>query len=130
VMKPQIGAGIALFWLVEAWRTGRLREVVRVFSPVVLAYLISFAVYGLWPLRFTERMSDPFNASLWPLSIPIGLGLLFHALQRREKFFAMSASPFLAPYINIHSYAVLLLAFIPSPALFFLAVALSWLVMR
>jgi hypothetical protein len=128
LMKPQLGAGIALYWLVEAWRTGRTREVVRVFGPVALAYLASFAFFGLWPLRLSKMPNDAFNASLWPMALPIGLGLLAQALRSRNKLLSISATPFLAPYINLHSYAILLFAFLPSPTLFYIAIALSWLV--
>ncbi len=130
VMKPQMGVGIALFWLVEAWHTGRLREVVRVFGPVTLAYLVSFGLFGLWPLRFLKQPADPFNASLWPLALPIGLGLLIYALRSRNKLLAISATPFLAPYINIHSYAILLFAFIPYEPLLYIVLGLSWMAMR
>jgi hypothetical protein len=126
LIKPQIGAGIALFWLVEAWRTGRIREVVRVFSPVTLAYLASFALYGLWPLRLVGMPADAFNASLWPLGIPIGAALLYQAIRSRKALYAMGATPFLAPYVNISSFAVVLFSFIPNPYLFVIAVALSW----
>jgi hypothetical protein len=34
-LKPQIGGGISIYWLVDAWRKGRFKEVARVFLPVM-----------------------------------------------------------------------------------------------
>lgn len=72
-IKPQIGLGVGLFWLIEAWRRNGFREVVHVFWPVSLAFLISFFIFGLWPLRFrdTLTLTRAHNASLWPSSIPL-----------------------------------------------------------
>jgi hypothetical protein len=57
VVKPQVGFVVGLFWLVEAWRKGRWREVFRVFAPVTLAMLATFAIFGLYPLRFGHTLS-------------------------------------------------------------------------
>lgn len=51
VVDPQIGSMVALFCLVESWRKGGWREVLRVFWPVSLALLLSFALFGLRPFR-------------------------------------------------------------------------------
>src|SRR5690554_118365 len=66
LVKPQMGAAVAVFWLVEAWREGGWREVVRVFWPVVAALAVSFVLYGLWPLRSGQEVGLWWNASLWP----------------------------------------------------------------
>ena len=42
--KPQIGLAPAVFWLTEAWRTGGIWEVVRVFGPVLLGFGLSYLV--------------------------------------------------------------------------------------
>ncbi len=109
LMKPQIGIGLAVFWLIEAWRRGRLREVMRVFAPITTIFLLSFALYGLWPLNSTGMPDNVFNQSMWPLSIPIGLALLLHAIRTRKAGLSLTASPLLAPYLTIHSYAPALL---------------------
>ncbi len=73
-IKPQVGIGVAIFWLVEAWRKGGWREVVRVFWPITAALALSMLIFGLWPLRFATQTGVGWNASLWPMSIPVGLG--------------------------------------------------------
>jgi hypothetical protein len=103
-IKPQTGIAVAFFYLVEAWRKNGLREVVRVFAPVSIALLLSFLLYGFWPVHFNNAFGWGGNTSLWPMSIPVGLALLVAALRRRKIEFAMAASPCLSPYVLLHSW--------------------------
>jgi hypothetical protein len=107
--KPQAGIAIVVYWLVEAWRQGGIRRVARVFAPVTMAYAVSFLLYGLWVIPAKWIMVHPLNYSLWPVSIPIGLALLAAALRRREIQRAITASPFLSPYVLTMTYAIALL---------------------
>ena len=109
LMKPQIGAALALFWLVEGWQVGRLHEVARVFGPLAAVTLLSFTLYGFWPLQMAVMPDNPYNRSMWPFSIPVGLALLVYALRTRKKGLSLTAAPFLSPYLTIHSYAPALL---------------------
>lgn len=131
--KPQMGAVVALFWLVEAWRKGRAREVVRVFAPVSIALLGSILLYGLWPLRM-GGVTDiaQWNASLWPASIPVGLALAVAALRRRDLRFSLAAGPCLSPYAAFHSWSGAVAALARNPAEMTAAVAglWIWIVMR
>lgn len=109
-IKPQVGIAVAVFWLVEAWRKGRWREVLRIFWPITVALVLSILIFGPWPLRFEGQSGVSWNASLWPLSIPVGLTLLVTALRKRKIEFAMAASPCLSPYLAMHSWVAALLA--------------------
>jgi len=71
--------------------------------------------------------NDAHNADLWPFAIPLGLLLLYKSIRERSSLFAMGASPFLAPYVNITSYAVTLIPFATQPWLMPIIAALSWL---
>jgi len=117
VLKPHIGLGIAVFWLVEAWRVGRVREVLRVFGPVAIGFALSFAVFGLWPLRFSQLLgvSAAWNSSLWPMSLPVGLALLAAAIRGRNPRPAMAAAPCLSPYLVMHSWVTGLVAILDRP---------------
>ena len=117
VLKPHIGLGVAIFWLVEAWRDGGLRQVARVFGPVGLAMGGSLALYGLWPLRFSQlvSVSAAWNSSLWPMSLPVGLALLVAAIRSRKAQPAMAAAPCLAPYLVLHSWVTALVAILDRP---------------
>lgn len=126
VAKPQVGFVVGLFWLVEAWRKGRWREVLRVFWPVSVALLAAFAVFGFWPVRFVHAVSFWWNASLWPESIPVGLALLVASLRRRRMEYALAASPCLSPYVLFHSWCGALVALVASQAEFLAAVAGLW----
>ena len=88
VAKPQIGMTIALFWLIEAWRKGGVREVVRVFTPVTVAFLITFALFGFWVRSWTDNLGQWWNASLFPWSVPVGLYLMVRAIREREIKYA------------------------------------------
>lgn len=127
-VKPQTGFAVGVYWLVEAWHTGGWRNVIRVFAPVSIALLISFLLFGLWPLRVNQAMSIAwFNASLWPASIPVGLGLLIASIRKREVRFAMGASPCLSPYVLFHSWSAALAGLLPAQLEFFAAVAGLWI---
>lgn len=110
LIKPQIGIAVAAYWLVEAWRRDKLREVLRVFGPCGAVLLGSFLIFGLWPLRFWVEIGLWWNASLWPLSIPVGLALMVAGIRRKKVEYAMAASPCFSPYILLHSWVGALLA--------------------
>lgn len=128
-VKPQMGSILALFWLVEAWRAGGLRQVVRVFAPVTLVLLVSLAVFGLWPLNMLKatEFTTYWNASLWPYSIPVGLVLTVAAIRRREPRYAMAASPCLSPHVLFHSWSGALITLVTSPPEMIAAVVGLWI---
>lgn len=129
-VKPQTGFAVALFWLIEAWRTGGWRKVLETFAPVTAVLLLSFAIFGLWPLKFRSifGIAEDFNASLWPWSIPAGLVLLVYAIRKREKKYAMAASPCLSPYALFHSWSGALIALSANNATMVIVVAILWLI--
>lgn len=129
VLKPHIGLGVALFWLVEAWRDGGTMRVVRVFGPVAVAFGVSFVIFGLWPLRFSQLLgvSGSWNSSLWPMSLPVGLALLAAAFRSRKIQPAMAAAPCLSPYLVMHSWVTGLVAILDRPLELTAAVVGLWI---
>ncbi len=111
-VKPQTGFAVGIFWLFQAWRQGGWREVIRIFTPVTLVLFLSFLLYGPWPFRFGNvfGIARTFNASLWPMSIPVGLTLIVTAVRQKKIKYAMPASPCLAPYVLFHSWSSALVA--------------------
>lgn len=128
LIKPQIGVGVAIFWFIQSWRKGGWRELLRVFAPITIVTLISLVVYGRWPLRVEREIELWWNASLWPLSIPIGLTLLVAAVKREELNFSIASSPFLSPYVLLHSWMGALFALSSSFAYMAAAVVGLWIV--
>lgn len=105
LIKPQISVGLVAFWFIEALRKGGIKEAFRVFAPVSLALLLSFPLFGFWIQRFVEPIGFDWNTSLWPMSIPIGIVLLTRAIRTRSDRLSMAASPFLSPYVLLHSWS-------------------------
>lgn len=129
-VKPQVGAGVAVFWLVEAWRKGGWREVLRVFGPLAIALGLSFLFFGFWPMRslYVFTSSQTWNASLWPASLPVGLALLVTAVRLRQIRYAFGAAPCLSPYVLLHAWSGALLALAPAQMELLAAVAGLWVV--
>ena len=128
VIKPQIGMAVVIFWLVQSWRKNRLREIIRVFAPVSLVTIISFGLFGFWPLGLENALKWGVTASLWPLSIPIGLTLIVGSIRKQKTEYAMAASPFLSPYVILHSWIGPLLAIVSSVPETVAAVVGLWIV--
>ena len=105
LLKPHVGGGLAIFWLVEAWRAGGIKNVVRVFLPVTVFTLLSFVIFGFWPAKAGALVDVSWNISIWPMSIPIGLALLSLAIRKRNARISYLAAPMLSPYVASGSLA-------------------------
>ena len=115
-IKPQIGIAVAPFWLIEAWRIGGWKRVVKTFAPFTIVLLLSIVIYGFWPLEFIRQKVPQvfYNTSLWPMSIPVGMALFVTAIRKRKIEYAMAASPCLSPYLLFYSWSGVLLSIISS----------------
>jgi hypothetical protein len=113
-IKPQISVGIILFWAYSAWKEGSWQRLLRTFAPVTAVFAISLLAFGFWPLRSAREIDLWWNASLWPVSIPVGLALLVAAIRKNDLRYSMGASPCLSPYVLFHSWIIALLAIIRS----------------
>jgi hypothetical protein len=127
-VKPQVGYVVAIFWLVEAWRKGGWRQVVRVFAPITIALVLSILIFGVWPLKSGRQLDFSFRASFWPASIPVGLTLLVYAIRRNKVRFTFGASPLLSPYALFHSWVGALYAIADMVPELAAAVAGLWMV--
>lgn len=126
-IKPQIGGILAFYWAVEAWRDGGWRRVTWLLWPVGSAYIVSFILFGPWPLRSTSQIDLWWNASFWPYSIPIGLIALSWAILKRDIRGALIASPCISPYVLLHAWSGALLAVLRHQKLTGLIVAALWI---
>lgn len=104
--KPQMGIAVAVFWAVESWRTGGIEKTIRIFLPVTAGFIISFIIFGAYIKDTAQLTYVWWNSSIFPKGIPVGLLLLALASWKREIIFAIAASPFFAPYLTAHTWAV------------------------
>lgn len=104
LIKLQIGTGIALYYLIDFLRSKRYLEIVKTFAPVTTAYALTLLLFPVWYVRISSLPSNEWNRSLFPYSIPLGLFLLWLALHKRNPYFALAATPFLAPYHSFYTY--------------------------
>ncbi len=106
--KPQAGIAMAIYWLFVS------PHKIKTFLPVVLATLISVAVYPGWISKLVVRGNKTgfygtYDISLFPYLVPLGLAFLYLAIRKQKDGFAYMASPFLSPYVGAPSYTVVLL---------------------
>jgi len=127
VMKPQVGIGVILYWLVMSYREGGVKRVAYIFAPVTILTLASFALYGFWFLHFADMKGNINNASLFPYGAIVGFVLMWLSLRKDGSGrYAMSASPFLAPYVSQFSWAAVLTPFFERPWLMAAVSAVLW----
>lgn len=127
-IKPQVGLGLGLYWLITIWREQGFRQVVITFAPVTGLLLLSFALYGLWPLRFSQTVAwSSDNVTLFPFGIAIGLVLLVQGLRTRDSKAALASGPLFSPYVIHFTWACLLVYFLQKPRLLLAAVLALWI---
>ena len=132
--KPQIGAGVAAYWLIEAIWRGGLNGLIDTAGPLALALIWSLAAFGPWPLRMMAAPGAWFNAApavlLGPgVALAIAAGLLLLAVRSGRVRWALPAGPIAAPYLLFHSW-VGVLAALPVGLLALADVGLWWVVLR
>jgi hypothetical protein len=119
--KPQVGVGIAIYWLIQAWQQGGWRQVVKTFTPITVVFLVTLPVFGLWFRQSRIMLQAPYNMSLWPYGILAGVVLLVFAIRLKRMNYAVAASPLLSPYFTFHTWGNILIGLLPNPWLLLLA---------
>lgn len=106
-LKPQIGAAVCLYWFASAWVYDGWKRAVAILAPVLICFIVSVAVYGLWFLKMTEAAGLAHNvlSGFFPYAIPAGLWFIYVAVRRRQIGWALIAIPCLAAYMNSYTWA-------------------------
>lgn len=127
-IKPQVGVGLAVFWVFWIWREEGIRAVIRTAFPVSLMLSASFVLYGFWPLRFEDTLARSVdNMSFYPWSLPLGVVLLFIGIYLKWNTTALAASPLLSPYVLQFTWVSLLVELLDRPRLLFFAWVALWI---
>jgi len=111
-IKPQVGIGFAIYLFFKSWREGGLWQVLKVFTPVGAALVVSVLVFGFWPATQYQPAGANPNISFWPWALPLGLWLLISGIRKGLAKISAASSPFLAPYTAYSGYVVTLIPFL------------------
>jgi len=131
--KPQAGVGLALYWFVLVWQKGKLKEVIRIFAPVLIAYMVLLLAYkpnllqALLAAKDQVGMGSAHDVNMWPYGVIFGVLLLVSAIKKRDNGRAILSSVCFMPYVGFYTWPVALLGLLPSKLYFRLAVITMWI---
>ncbi len=106
MIKPQIGAGVALYYLIEYVRKKRWLEGLKTFSPVAAGYGLGLILLPIWYVRMLGIPANVWNRTLFPYAIPLGVLFLALALRHRNPYFALASGAFFVPYLTFYTYII------------------------
>jgi len=125
-LKPQIGFGVILYRIMCAWKSNGWYGLMRLIWPLALISIISFVIYGFWPMGWQHMTVGEEQSGLWPYFLPLGVGLVVYAIKQKSCEHAILAMPFVAPHIWTHSLVGWLLQLQKYPKLLRLACIGLW----
>lgn len=96
IAKPQIGVVLCAVLVLEIARRQSLAR--AALTGAALAAMLA-ASYALG-MRWSTAPALPWNISLWPWGIPIGVLLAGYALVKLDRRSGLAASAFLSPYLG------------------------------
>ena len=102
-IKPQtLGASMLIKWKNENYK-------IKPLIPLIVVVILSFLVWGFWinkeAVSFTNK---PWNFSFWPLSIPLGIYVLYKAWKEGDELLTGASTALLVPYIAPYSIACII----------------------
>ncbi len=114
--KPQTGILAIL-----AWQPPSIKNWLHLATPALSISVISLAIWGNWPAAMLSNIQaiqahqagmSTWNVSLFPWSIPVGLGLLFALFKGKmseagREILGVLATLCLVPYFSIYSITIL-----------------------
>ncbi len=113
--KPQSMHGLLLVW----WQQSTWERRGRLIMIAVMLLLISWRVWGMWPLEWMKATASirggifwNLASWFWPRGIWLGLVLLWAAWKTQEELYALTASIFLTPYLAFYSFTPLVVVLI------------------
>ena len=123
LLKPQLTWPLMALWLFRCRKNVKSRPSIALF----LSFLTASTIAGVACLRhLPDPQAMPWNTSLWPISVPVGLLLLLFAARYDDERIALASAPLLSPYLAIHSWLLTTLPFLRRPRFLASFVALAW----
>ena len=130
LIKPQVGIGVLLYWVIVRWKKDGTRGVIKMLMPVTGALGLSLVAYGLWPLHLlgaAERSTGTGgNVAAFPFLIPFGIWILYRAVMAKKPVDALAAGPCFSPHLMGSSWVGAFLLLADNHMLLGAAVVLSW----
>ncbi len=126
-VKPQIGAPIALFILIEAYRQVGVRKAAITAAPLLVLSGITLLLWRDNLLQGAHAAGMFWNVAHFPYLMPVGLVLLYRAVRDRKLGWSIASGPFLTPYLGNPSLPVAALGLLSSQVETLLAVLGLWI---
>lgn len=102
MVKPQVGIGILLFWLVT--HEQRDYALAWLILACILSLLVYPACFDQWLVVGERALASGINIRLWPVGLLLGIPLVGLGIRLKKPLMALAAGPFLSPYTLIYSY--------------------------
>ena len=106
LIKPQVGAGVAVFYLVDSWHRKGFAGVLRTFAPLAVLTVLGALLFPVWIQRLAGSPAIVWNRSLFPYAIPLAVFLLWMAVRNRNPYFALASTAFFSPYLSFYTYII------------------------
>jgi hypothetical protein len=115
MIKPQVGIPVTAFWIGvilfdRADIRSKATRLVKALLPFAVLLGISIALYGNWFMHSQDVIGKVWNTSPWPRTILLGIWLIWQGIRSRDIRFAVTAIPFLSPYISPYTWAFMTMA--------------------
>jgi hypothetical protein len=130
MIKPQVGIGVVIYWLIEAYQRGTL---LKVLAPLCVAILISVILFGptlSLPTSESDEMTGHREAGAFPWLVPLGVYWLYHSIVQKRPKQALYVGPCLSPHLIPGSWAGAVLALVSEPSWVpLVAIPIQWLLL-
>lgn len=124
--KPQIGAGLAIFWIIESFQRGGWKQALITITPIAAVSLFFCIPFGFWPMQLVDAVGTSWNISPFPYLTGAGIILLIRAIQTHRSGLAIISSLFMSPYMSPHSLPIVVLGLLPSKMESILVIISLW----
>lgn len=111
LMKPQVGIGIAIWWIIKWYKRGGIEEVVHLLWPITLVLSLSIVVYGPWPLSVLSA-SDAGVGGSFPWTLPLAFYFL---VKMRDIKQGLLIGPLISPHMMGSSWCGLFIVLSDTP---------------